>query len=380
MSDWGTGFVTLSALLSGLPSTPDPATSTHDAVLGYLRDNRLGGLKYEPGGDRTLSLEDMYYYCKSIGVKVEVCRWESSRDDGRVLEFSAAAVVCDETAEWSVASSADLVGGVPCFVQKFLGRCSGYLQQQEGDSATENAVGGDGLVTFVKLALLSSSELPPASTSTAPVNTTQESSCLAQYGAAASKCNVNKSAEMCDKAVTENGYDKQAHVYGDITLPGVASMLAALPREVAQDSTWIDLGSGSGLALLAMRLLGVKRLVGVELIQPLVELSRTILPAAESGGNGGGDDAVVALHAGDFLDGSVAWWSGHSTPLAVFCHCTVIFTQADMVRLKDVVVKNCPSGTVFVGIGIGLPGVEVWRECLVEVSWGVEVAVFQKLA
>ena len=344
-------------LLSSLTQTP----ASPDAVTDHLRRAKKGGLKYTAGGERTLTVEDCCWYCEEKGWSVNVSRYDGSKEDGaRAAVFlkdcwregREAAAVVEEEGEWrSVPRS---VGEGAAAVEVFADGLREELKSSSSSSPSSSLAGADNFLTFLSvLPSPSSPALPPSSLST--------------YASCRAACSTAASASLAASAVASQSLDSQAFVYGDIELAGVASILAALPDH--RESTWIDLGSGSGLALLALHLLSVPSLLGVELLPSLVALSDA-LPLPPS----------ATVLTGDFLDGSCEWWKeAPNSPSVVFSHCTVVFSSADMERLESAVVARSPPGSVFVGVGRGLPSLRVIKEVPVEVSWGIEIAVIQEI-
>jgi len=357
MSSFGSGYTVLSSILS--PSSPFSPSS----CLDYLRSNSLGGLKYSPDDSRTLSLDDVYHYCRSISLTLRIVRYVSPSDSSRVLALAPTAVLHNPTCEWIAIPPTSLTASsLPTFLASFQASLPPLPSSALNTGASdEDSDSSEPTFTFVALA---PSPPPPSS------------SLLANYNTAACTCDITIASQLSSSHLQSASFTGNADlcptsfVYGDITFNGTHSLHRHL-LEYTSTHLFVDLGSGSGLYLYALSLLAVppSSLIGFELVPTLAELSRKILPLS------------VPVVEADFLDESTDWARSEApdAPQVVFCHCTVVFPPAEMKRLRQKLEQTCPASSLFVAVGSPLPDLDIVEEVLIEVSWGVEVAVIQRI-
>lgn len=117
---------------------------------------------------------------------------------------------------------------------------------------------------------------------------------------------TDEKVEMADQA--GQSMDRDSLCYGEISIAALAISLFEGAEATPSDS-FLDLGSGSGKAVLAAAALGLRQVAGMELLPSLVELSRH---AARTAGVWSSWPAAVGqahFVQGDILDDTLPWWS-----------------------------------------------------------------------
>jgi SAM-dependent methyltransferase len=172
-------------------------------------------------------------------------------------------------------------------------------------------------------------------------------------------------------------------IYGDFTLEGIKS-LYDLVNEIKrcerkeEIKEWVDLGCGSGLVMLALKLVDVDvevSVLGVEIVPALADVAKKVVDVYKL------KDARVI--EGNFLieDGPVFedFWDKRSEPVCAFCHCTVVFSDESMARLGVMAQEYLPAGSFLICIGRRVERLKVVREVIVRTEWGVERAIIQSV-
>ncbi|GMH80467.1 hypothetical protein TL16_g08560 [Triparma laevis f. inornata] len=326
MSDFGSGYTILAQLLPSSSTLP-----TFDDILTYLRSSSLGGLKYTPSDTRTLTLSDAYHalrkYCPAVDLDILILRPQTPTSH----------------------------------VQKYLNLAS-LETDNKSSSVEDDDISGEEYKALIRL---TNTPTPPPPL---PQKITETFTSIET-----STCNINAVASKSSTDVESLNLPPEPFIYGDVTLPGVNSILhslSSLSPSLPPTSTFVDLGSGSGLALLAVSLINpVQPYLGVELLPSLVDISKTIDTLDPS-----------SIIQADFLDGSYDWWSSSHTdsnpPRIYFSHCTVVFSPTQLSLLSSLFKRTSPN-SVFVAVGNPLPNCEIVHEFLMEVSWGVEIGILQ---
>ncbi|GMI05619.1 hypothetical protein TrLO_g9217 [Triparma laevis f. longispina] len=375
MSDFGSGYTILAQLLPSSSTLP-----TFDDILTYLRSSSLGGLKYTPSDTRTLTLSDAYHalrkYCPAVDLDILILRPQtptshvqkylnlasletdnnssSVEDDGWTVlsdDQYTVALYDNVTSEWSVLPPATNIEDI--------------LPPPPPPSSTpppSKDISGEEYKALIRL---TNTPTPPPPL---PQKITETFTSIET-----STCNINAVASKSSTDVESLNLPPEPFIYGDVTLPGVNSILhslSSLSPSLPPTSTFVDLGSGSGLALLAVSLINpVQPYLGVELLPSLVDISKTIDTLDPS-----------SIIQADFLDGSYDWWSSSHTdsnpPRIYFSHCTVVFSPTQLSLLSSLFKRTSPN-SVFVAVGNPLPNCEIVHEFLMEVSWGVEIGILQ---
>jgi len=208
--------------------------------------------------------------------------------------------------------------------------------------------------------------------------------------AASGLCNIRDTSRLATS-------DEDDMIYGDFTLEGVKGMYDVVNRVGGGErKTWVDMGCGSGLVLLALKLLNpVLHVHGVEIVKPLADVARRVMS----------EHAGVNVVEGDFLANKSLWSfkevrraAGNSSeiytnpasfslsfcsfiapqPVVVFCHSTVVFTDESMEKLGERA-RGLPPGSFMVSVGRGVEGLEVVREVVGRAEWGAEIVIIQKV-
>ncbi|GMH86309.1 hypothetical protein TrVE_jg9131 [Triparma verrucosa] len=361
MSTFGSGYIIISRLLSTASSETTNPTSppTFDGILEYLRSNNLGGLKYAPDDSRTLTITDAHHILRKfypdVDIEVIILRPGSSSTINSRSEAwldsvnrSEVALYDNLTSEWSLPSNVDDI-----------------LPISTPSTTTTTSISGEEYKALIKIVTLP----PPPPLLPEQIRTKFKE-------IESTICDINSVASKSSTDVESLNLPPEPFIYGDVTLPGVGSILHSLGSKFPsttlnpESTPFVDLGSGSGLALLAVKLIEPDRpYLGIELLPSLVDVSRTIEEL----------DPESIVQA-DFLDGSYDWWSSslhpHPRPKIYFSHCTVVFDPLQLSRLSFLFKKTHPS-SVFVAVGNPLPDCEIVHEFLIEVSWGVETGIIQ---
>ena len=275
MSTFGSGYIIISRLLSTASSETTTSPPTFDGILEYLRSNNLGGLKYAPDDSRTLTITDAHHilrkFYSDVDIEVIILRPGSSSinsrsevwlDSVRVrvevwldsVNRSEVALYDNLTSEWSLPSNVDDI-----------------LPTSTPSTTTTTSISGEEYKALIKL--ITSPPPPPLLPEQIRTKFKEIESTI---------CDINSVASKSSTDVESLNLPPEPFIYGDVTLPGVGSILHSLrskfPSTLKNESTpFVDLGSGSGLALLAVKLIEPDRpYLGIELLPSLVDVSRTI--------------------------------------------------------------------------------------------------------
>jgi hypothetical protein len=271
MSTFGSGYIIFSQLLSTASSETTNSPPTNDGILEYLRSNNLGGLKYAPDDSRTLTITDAHYILRKfypfVDIEVIILRPGScsssinSRSEAWLdsVNRSEVALYDNLTSEWSLPSNVDDI--LPT-----------STPSTTTTTTTTTSISGEEYKALIKL--VTTPPPPPLLPEQIRTKFKEIESTI---------CDINSVASKSSTDVESLNLPPEPFIYGDVTLPGVGSILHSLRLKFPsttlnpESAPFVDLGSGSGLALLAVKLIEPARpYLGIELLPSLVDVSRTI--------------------------------------------------------------------------------------------------------
>mmetsp|Transcript_31124 Transcript_31124/g.52032 ORF Transcript_31124/g.52032 Transcript_31124/m.52032 type:complete len:268 (+) Transcript_31124:10-813(+) len=185
-------------------------------------------------------------------------------------------------------------------------------------------------------------------------------------------CDSEYCKQVSRSARQSLGFTSPSLSYGEVNFESFGALVLSLTKydvNLTQMYNFVDLGSGTGKAVIAATLLGIfEKCAGLEIIKDLHDIATTTVKRYYLNNTG---SHIVTI---DYMHGDATYTDWSQTDM-VFCHATCF--DRDMMKRIANTASKMRKGSIFISVSTRLPCDDMFILIAtgeLEVSWGMATA------